>query len=198
LRALMTQVMVVVQPEKHTGRAGEPRLTDVFRFGPTRRAVGGDLTRLAGAPYRHGDGDAHRDQAAYTGDGTADVEHLRRIGTEEKPPVEQSPGVINRRFEKLEPRQTQTRLIAQRSSRPLRRAPHPGDHDTEHNGNLSEQYVGTEHDGAPPFACSTLELAAWGGASVPFRCRSKTVIGTTVAQNAPMKAWASGNETPQA
>lgn len=55
-----------------------------------------------------------------------DVEDLRRIGIEDEPPLEQTPGVIDRYAQQLEPGRPQASLVAERSSRPLRGTPHPG------------------------------------------------------------------------
>ncbi|MCY1374639.1 hypothetical protein D9M69_619920 [compost metagenome] len=102
-RAFMPQVLAIVQAQEHAGRLREAGLANVLRVRPARRAVGRDQARLAGAPYRHGNGDDHRDHAAGAGNGAARVEDLRRIGTEEEPPFKQLPRVVDRRAKKIEP-----------------------------------------------------------------------------------------------
>ena len=102
-RALVAQVLVIVLAEEHAGRLCEAGLANVLRVRPARRAVGRDQARLTRAPYRHGNGDDHRDHAAGAGNGTAGVEDLRRIGTEEEPPLKQLPRVVDRPAKKIEP-----------------------------------------------------------------------------------------------
>ena len=96
-RAFMPQVLAVVLAEEHAGRLREARLANVLRVSPARRAVSGDKARLARAPDRHGDGNAHGDHAAGAGNGAAGVEDLRLISAEEEPPLKQLPGVVDRR-----------------------------------------------------------------------------------------------------
>src|SRR5438132_722794 len=114
----MPQVLTVMEPEKNTGGPGQPGLADVIGISPTRRAVGRDELRLPRSPYRHGDRDQHGHQAAATRDRAADVEHMRRVGIEEEPPLEQSPGVIDRCSEEVEPRRAQAYLVAQGGGSP--------------------------------------------------------------------------------
>ncbi len=103
-RAFMAQVVVAVLAEEYTGRLRQPGLANVIRFGPACRTVGGDEARLPRTPHRHGDGNHHGHQAAAARDGPAYVENMRRIGVEEEPPLEQSPGVVDRRSEEIKPR----------------------------------------------------------------------------------------------
>jgi len=103
----MAQVLLAMQAEEHARRLVKARLVDVLRIGPAGRAVGRDQLGLARAPDRHADGNYHRDQAAACGNGTARVEDMRRVGVEEEPPLEQAPGVVDRRTEEVEPRRAQ-------------------------------------------------------------------------------------------
>src|SRR5260221_14431442 len=93
--------------EEHAWRLAKARFVNALRVGPARGAVGRDQLGLARAPDRHADGNHHRDQAAACGNGTAHVEYMRRVGVEEEPPLEQAPGVIDRRAEEIEPGRTQ-------------------------------------------------------------------------------------------
>ncbi|MPN00696.1 hypothetical protein SDC9_147892 [bioreactor metagenome] len=89
--------------EEHAGRLREASLANVIRVRPACRAVGRDQARLARAPNRHADGNQHGHQAIAARDGAADVKDARRVGIEEEPPLEQPPGVIDRRTEEVEP-----------------------------------------------------------------------------------------------
>lgn len=102
-RAFVAKVLAVVLAQEHAGRQREARFANVIRVRPTGRAVGRDQARLPRAPDRHADGDHHRQQAAAARDGAAGVEHARRVGVEEEPPLEQAPWVVDRRAEKIEP-----------------------------------------------------------------------------------------------
>lgn len=104
LQPSMAQVTAVEQAEEHARQAHQPGLDDFRGGGPARRAVGGDAARLARAPHRHADG--HRHQAAGPGNGAALGEDVRRVGVKEKPPLEQAPGVVDRRAEEIEPGRT--------------------------------------------------------------------------------------------
>jgi len=65
-------------------------------------------------------------------------------------------------------------------------APHSGDDDAEHHGDLTEQHVRPLHDLASDFSCadSSWEKRHKGvpqaSGSVPGQCRSKTVLGRKV------------------
>lgn len=99
----MPQVLAVVLAEEHAGRLREASLANVIRVRPACRAVGRNQPRLARAPDRHTDGDHHRQQATAARDGAAGIEHARRVGIEEEPPLEQFPRVVDRCAEKIEP-----------------------------------------------------------------------------------------------
>ncbi|MCY1505840.1 hypothetical protein D9M68_400650 [compost metagenome] len=168
LRPFVAQVLVVMQPEEDTCRPVQTRLVDVGGLGPARRAIGRDQARLARTPDRHGDGDAHGDHAAGGRNGATDVENLRSIGAEEEPPVEQPPGVIDRRAEAVEPGRAQAYLIAQGGGCPLCGGPHAGDHDAEYGGDLPEQHVRPLHFPAPDLSCERSKNA---GCVVEIQCR---------------------------
>ncbi|CRX12436.1 hypothetical protein PAERUG_P64_East_of_England_6_01_14_03954 [Pseudomonas aeruginosa] len=102
-RAFMPQVLAIVLAEEYAGRLRQARLANVLRIRPACRTVGGNEVRLARAPDRHADGDHHRQQAAAARDGAAGIEHARRVGVEEEPPLKQLPRVVDRRAEKIEP-----------------------------------------------------------------------------------------------
>src|SRR5690606_20154017 len=100
--------------------------------------------------------------------GAPDVEDLWRIGTEEEPPVEQPPGVIDRRAEAVEPGRAQAYLITQGGGCPLRGGPHAGDHDAKYGGDLPEQHVRPLHFPAPNLSSEDSKNA---GCVVEIRCR---------------------------
>ena len=85
--------------------------------------------------------DSHQcQQAAASGDAAANVEDFRRIGIEDEPPLEQTPGVIDRRAQQLEPGRAKVSLVTERSSRPLRGTPHPGQGNGQHHQHLAVQH----------------------------------------------------------
>jgi len=71
-------------------------------------------------------------------DGAAYVEDMRRVGIEEEPPLEQPPGVIDRRSEEIKPGRAKAYLIGQSGGCPLCCTPYTGDHDAEDGGDLPE------------------------------------------------------------
>ncbi|MNM72962.1 hypothetical protein D3C81_846750 [compost metagenome] len=150
----MAQVLVAVKAEKDPGRLGQPSLADVGGISPARRAVGRDQLGLPRAPDRHGDGNAHGDHAAGAGNGAAGVEDLRCIGAEKEPPLKQHPRVVDRRAKEVEPGRAKAYLIAKGRCCPLCGAPHAGDHDAEHYGDLTEQHVRPLHDLASDVSCA--------------------------------------------
>ncbi|CUI93200.1 Uncharacterised protein [Achromobacter xylosoxidans] len=203
-RAFMSQVLAIVLAQEHTGRLREASPENVLRVGPARRAVGRDQARLARAPYRHGDGDAHGDHAAGTGNGAAGVEDFRRISAEEEPPLKQLPRVVDRRAKKVEPGRAKAYLIAKGRCRPLCGGPHSGDHDAEHHGDLTKQHVRPLHDLASDFSCAD---SSWrsrhrgvpqASGSVSSQCWSKTVLSRKVKKKERMSAVASQRKAPQA
>ncbi len=106
-RPFVPQVVAVMLAEKDAGGLRQPGLANVGDIGPAGRAIGRHFARLARAPHRHGDGDHHGQQAAARRDHAAGVEHLRRVGVEEEPPLEQLPRVIDRRAVEVEPGRAQ-------------------------------------------------------------------------------------------
>ena len=99
-RSFMTQVSAVparCPAEEHTRRTGKPYLIDVLALCPAGGAIGGDKPRQARAPQRHADGHTRRKQAAGSSDGAAAREDLGRIGVVPVPPLEQLPGLVDRK-----------------------------------------------------------------------------------------------------
>ncbi|MCY1280744.1 hypothetical protein D9M70_295360 [compost metagenome] len=138
--AFVTQILVVKLAEEYTRGLGQAGFAHFIGIGPARRAVGGDSACLSRPPDRHADGHHQCQQAAAGGDGAADVENVRRIGIEDEPPLEQTPGVIHRRTQQLKPGRPQASLIAERGSRPLRGTPHSGQGDGQHHQHLAVQH----------------------------------------------------------
>ncbi len=103
-RAFMAKVSAAMQAEEYAGWFVEAGLANVGDFSPARRTVGRDKLRLPRAPHRHGNGDQYRHQAAAGRDGAAYAEDAWRVAVVEEPPPEQSPRVIDRRTEEVEPR----------------------------------------------------------------------------------------------
>src|SRR3546814_5856767 len=83
------QVLAIMLAEEYAGRLREARFANVLRVGPAGRAVGRDQARLPRAPDRHANRHQHGDKTAAARDGAAGVEHARRVGVEEEPPLEQ-------------------------------------------------------------------------------------------------------------
>ncbi|MCY1555915.1 hypothetical protein D9M68_926160 [compost metagenome] len=140
LGAFVAQVLLLEQTEEHARRPRQSGLAYLIRIGPARRAVGRNPPSLACARDGHADGHHQREQATAGGDATADVEDLRRVGIEEEPPLEQTPGVIDRRTQPFEPGRPQACLVAERGSGPLRGTPHSGKSDGQHHQHLAVQH----------------------------------------------------------
>ncbi|MNP18459.1 hypothetical protein D3C76_1109430 [compost metagenome] len=145
LGAFMAQVLLLEHTEEHASWPRQPSLAYLIRIGPARRAIGGDLPRLAGAPDGHADGHPQGQQAAARSDATANIEDVRRVGIEEEPPLEQSPRVIDRRAQPFEPGRSQASLVAKCGSGPLRGPPHPGKGNGQHRQNLAVQHCRRLH-----------------------------------------------------
>src|SRR3546814_15964731 len=106
------QVLAIMLAEEYAGRLREARFANVLRVGPAGRAVGRDQARLPRAPDRHANRHQHGDKTAAARDGAAGVEHARRVGVEEEPPLEQPPRVIDRRAEETKQGQPKCELVA--------------------------------------------------------------------------------------
>ena len=149
LRPVVAKVVPVEPTEdravvaEHAGRADLPLGREAGR------AVGGRVSRFAGAPDRHGDRDHDRGKAAGRGDVGSLHEHGRRVGIEVEPPPEERGRRIDRHAApELEPRRAELRLVAEAPSRPLRRGPDEGQHDQADDDQLAPEYLGSRH-GSP-------------------------------------------------
>ena len=73
------------------------------------------------------------------------VEDTRRIRFVGVPPFEKSPRVVNREVQNPKPRSTQSPLKPQMPRGPARGDPAPGNHDRQHDRDLTNQYPGGPH-----------------------------------------------------
>ena len=157
LRAVMAQVTLAQHAEHDTGIAMEAGALDLAGIGPARRAIGGDLARLARAPQGAEDRRAAANETAGAGEHPCLVENARGIGIVMVPPAKQRPGAVDRQVVQPKPRHAQLGLIGQHRRRPLGRRPDPGNDDAEDNKDLAdEQFGGGHRQGSRP--------PAWAGA----------------------------------
>ncbi|MCY1495380.1 hypothetical protein D9M68_292810 [compost metagenome] len=140
LRTFMAQVLPLEQAKEYPRRLGQPGAAHLIRLGPACRPVGRNLPSLARPPEGHADSHRQGQQAAAGGDAATDVENVRRIGIEEKPPLEQTPRVIDGHAQPFEPGRSQARLVAKRGGRPLRGTPDPGKGNGQHHQHLAVQH----------------------------------------------------------
>src|SRR5690606_21523072 len=94
-RPFVAQVLLVMQTKKDAGWLIQPGLAYISGLRPSRRTVSRNQPRLTRTPDRHADGDHYSNEAAAARDHAARIEHLRGIGIEKEPPLEQTPRVID-------------------------------------------------------------------------------------------------------
>lgn len=119
---------------------------------PTRRAIGGEIARLARAPERPEDRSAAADKSASCRDCPRLVENDRRIRIEVIPPREDRPRMVDWLIEGDEPRRAEFWLIRKLCRRPLRCDPDTRDDDRKYNENLTDEQFGRGHASLSP-AC---------------------------------------------
>src|SRR5690606_21653315 len=61
------------------------------------------------------------------------------------PPFEETPRIVDRRREKLEPRSTKPRMVSEHRGGPLGRHPDAADHDAENKRDLPDKESGRRH-----------------------------------------------------
>src|SRR5690606_35639695 len=113
--------------------------------GPSGRAIGGGVLRLACAPDRHADGDGDGDEATRRRDDPALGEDLRRVGVVEIPPPEDGRRIIDRNAGEFEPRRAELGLKAEAPGDVLGGAPSGEEDDEEDDGDLPPEDFGRGH-----------------------------------------------------
>ena len=100
---------------------------------------------MAGAPEGADDGDDATKKAAGARQQSRPIKNLRRISAVSVPPLEQSPGLIDRKRKRREPGRAQARLVPKVRGGHLRCRPYADDDDSEDNDNLTDEEFGGRH-----------------------------------------------------
>ena len=149
LGAVMAEIAAGKHAEHDARIAMQPGALDLAGACPTRRTISGDVARLARAPQRSADRRRAADETAGAGQHAGLVEDDGGVGVIVIPPAEQRPGTVDRHGAEPEPGQSQFGLVGKHCCRPLRRGPHPRDHDREDDKNLADEQFGGRHVEAP-------------------------------------------------
>ena len=119
LRAIVTQIALIIEAEDHALIAEQTRLLDVAQVRPAGRAIGGNGLAMARPPGGSPHSDGTADDPPEGGNGAGACEHVRRLTIKGQPPGEDLPWRIKRISAQRDHRRAEGGLELQHRRRPL-------------------------------------------------------------------------------
>src|SRR5690606_19166470 len=148
LRSVMAQILFAVTAQHNAIGVEQTGGMDFLVRGPSRRPVGGDVTRFPRPNDRHEEGGGDGHDRAGCSDDRALSENAGRICVEGKPPPEKRRRIVDRPSRDIEPRIAELWLEPETEGDPLRRGPDHHHNDGEHDNDLAPEDSAPTHTGS--------------------------------------------------